>query len=119
MFNFFNNAKQEQEQEDTVIASITYLIKENDKGIHIDVSLEDFEERSIDALCSLLDVLGNDNCYIDTINVVKQLFTNEERHDILIRMFTKIDASLRSKIIDSAKARVKDQPCIKPSEMFR
>jgi hypothetical protein len=119
MFNFFNNAKHEDEQDDTVIASITYLIKEGDKSIHIDVSLEDFEERSINSLCSLLDILGNDNCYIDTINVVKQLFTKEERHDILIKMFTKIDANLRSKIIESAKERIKDQPCIKPSEMFR
>lgn len=119
MFDFFNNKKLEDQEETNIVASITYLIKDNEDGIHIDVSLGDFEENSIDALCSLLDVLGNNNCYIDTINVVKQLFTKEERHDILVKMFTKIDANLRSKIIESAKDRVKDQPCIKPSEMFR
>lgn len=124
MFNMFSKkvvpvTEQDQNEEENIVASITYLIKKNENNIAIDVSLEDFENKSIDGLCLLLDIIGSDSCYIDTINIIKGLFTNENRPDILVKIFSKIDNSIRSKIINSAKIKMKDEPCIKPSEMFR
>ena len=123
MFNIFGSKSQkeagEKTEESDTIASITYLIKRGEDGVSIDVSLEDFEDKSIDSMCEILHVLSNDSCYIDTINIIKGLFLKENRHDILVKIFSKIDENIREKIISSAKNRLKDQPCIKPSEVFR
>lgn len=123
MFNIFGSKPQksepESEEESDIIASITYLVKKNEDGVSIDVSLEDFEDQSIEGICEILEILGNDSCYIDTINIIKGLFINENRHDILVKIFSRIDSNVREKIINSAKNRLKDQPCIKPSEVFR
>lgn len=118
MFNFFNT-KHEQPIDNETIASITYLIRKNENGALIDVSLGDYEDESIQALCSLLDILSNDSFYIDTISMIKNSLVEEGREDILATIFSKINSSFRNKIINSAKERIKNEPYIKPSEMFR
>lgn len=118
MFNFFNN-KSDQPIDNEITASITYLIRKDKNGALIDVALSNYENESIEALCLLLEILGSDSFYIDTISMIKNSLVNKGREDVLAKIYTKIDENLKNKIINSAKERIKNEPYIKPSEMFR
>lgn len=117
MFNFFNHKP--DETKDKTIASITYLVKTNDKQAFIDVQLVDYENESLEALCSLLDILGSDAFYVDTITMISDSLKKEGREDVLANLTSKLDNVLRKKLIDSAVKRLANEPYIKPSEMFR
>lgn len=120
MFNFFRNKAEDDElEEDNTLASITYLIKKGEKGALIDVQLSDFENESVEALSSILEILGNDTFYIDTIEMIRTSLNKEGRYDVLANVLSRTELKIRQKIIDSAKNRLKDEPCIKPSEMFK
>jgi len=120
MFNFFSKRDRGDEIEDNeVLASITYMVKRNESGALIDVALSDYEEDSTNALCSLLEVLGNEAFYVDTISMIKNSLAQEGRNDILIKVFANIESSLRKKFINSAKEKFQSEPYIKPSDMFR
>lgn len=121
MFNFFKSQpiNNDSEPEDDIVAAITYAIKRNSKEALVDIELHDYDEQSIDSLCSLLDILGNDLFYIDTINMIKESFMKENREDILIRIFTKVNANIKSKLLNAHKEKIKDEPCIKPSDMIK
>lgn len=118
MFNFLWNNKQEK-QENEVIASIKYLIKRDSNGPLIDVELSDNDNECIDALCSLLNVLGNDMFYIDTVNMIKKLLIQSNQEEILLKVLTHVNNNVREKIINANKDKLKDEPCIKPSDMLR
>jgi len=115
MFNFFKNKSEENE----VLASITYLIKKDKNNVLIDVRLDDLENESIEGLSSILEVLCNNSFYTDTINIIRDSLIKEGRYDILGNVLSKTESKIREKIIDSAKDRLKNEPYIKPSEMFK
>jgi hypothetical protein len=120
MFNFFKKESEEINiSEEGVLASITYLIKKNQKGTLIDVQLSDFDNESTEALSSLLEVLSDDSFYVDTINMIRNSLDKEGRYDILANLLSKLELKIKQKIIDSARDRIKDEPYIKPSEMFK
>jgi RNA binding exosome subunit len=124
MFNFFNKKEPEdlnelEQDDENILASITYLVKQDEKGALIDVQLRNFENESIEALSSLLDVLGNDGFYIDTINMIRNSLSKEGKYEVLANILSKLELKIRQKILDSAKDRIKDEPYIKPSEMFK
>lgn len=122
MFKFFKdkNVKEDNKKEDdTLIASVSYVVKRNSNGPLIDIELNDYNDESIGALCLILDILGNDMSYIDTINMIKECFLRENRHDLLVKVFSKINPNIKSKILNIRKDKVKDEPYIKPSEMFK
>lgn len=98
---------------------MSYVVKRNSNGPLIDIELNDYNDESIGALCLILDILGNDMSYIDTINMIKECFLRENRHDLLVKVFSKINPNIKSKILNIRKDKVKDEPYIKPSEMFK
>lgn len=118
MFKFFQKKPLEEDKEDN-LASISYIIKKDAKTAYVDIELKDYEEESIDALCQLLDILGSDLFYFDTINMVKSSLMQENKHDALIKILTRMNSKIRDKIYNSITDSDKDEPCIKPSEMFK
>jgi hypothetical protein len=118
MFNFFKKKPDEQENTD-VVASITYLIKQGSSEPLIDVALNDNDDECVEALCLLLDVLGNDMFYLDTVNMIKSMLLQSHQEDILFKVLTRINNNVREKIVNSHKEKTKDEPCIKPSDMLR
>lgn len=116
MFNFFK--KKTEDVSDEIIASVTYLIKRDKSGPIIDVQLGDNDDESVEALCSILDILGNDMFYLDTINMIKVLLTQSHQEELLIKILTRISDDVRKKILDSKERTPKDEPCIKPSDML-
>lgn len=117
MFNFFKKDQNQSIEEREILASISYIVTKNHKGVVIDVELQDYEDESIDALSSLLDILGEDNSYIDTINIIKASFAEKERFDLLVKIFASIQNKIKLKLSHIHESQ-SEKPCVKPSEIW-
>ncbi len=123
LFNIFSSKKPDNDIEDAkesdkVLASITYYIEENSSKIIIDASMRDYDEESTQGMCDILDVLCQDATYAETLNMIKNALMQDGREDLLIQIFTQVSQSARDKVIKVQKESVKDEPCIKPSDML-
>ena len=113
-------APQEQEIDKDVLASITYHIVDDGYGTPmIDIGLSDYDAKSIEALCKILDILSQDSSYLETLEMVKNGLIREGQEESLIKIFTHISEQAGKKIMRSSKESTKDKPCIKPSDMLR
>lgn len=118
MFKFFSTKKIEEPIDDT-LASISYVVKRGKDSPYIDVLIHDYDDECIEALCSLLSVLGDDMFFIDTVNIIKALLLEQNRTDILVKIISQIHTQIRNKGNKIKENQVKDYPCVKPSEMFK
>lgn len=122
MFKFFKKKEQEdiiENEEEETLASIKYLVKRDSDGPIIDIELFDYDEESINGLCLLLEVLSDDKCFIDTIGIIKSSLLSEQKHDLLIQVFSRINDKIKSKLLSVNRNKIKDEPVVKPSEMMR
>lgn len=117
MFKFFKSKNDEQIPENDVIASVTYLIKKDHNGALIDIELKDYDDESIEALSQILDILGDDRTFIDTINIIKSSFAEKDRYDLLVKIFSHVQPKLRNKLSNLNQPKL-DKPCVKPSEIW-
>lgn len=120
MFDFFFGKKQKNDTsiKKNIIASITYYITDNSNPM-IDISLGDYTDNSIKALCKLLDVLSKDACYLETLEMIKNGLVQDGQEEALIKVFTHISEQAGKKITRVQKESAQDQPCIKPSDMLK
>lgn len=117
MFNFFRpKASKLSEQQIEIAAAIHYIVKKKSNQALIDIELHDYDNDSIDSLCSLLEILGSDMFYIDTINMIKESLIKENREDVLIKILSKLSETLKHKLLYQHEIH-KNEPCIKPSDL--
>ena len=121
LFNFLKNKQQKEEDkvEDNICASITYYIKRGQKGAVLDVELLDYDTESTKALCLLLDTIGSDRCYLETINMIKQYLVENKHENVLNSILMHIASTSQTKLLNIYKEKIKEEPCIKPSEVIR
>lgn len=122
MFNFFKSKETKPEPEpiekdDLPLVSITYNINSNFET-SVDISMEDYQADSINAMCKLLDTLSSDRFYIETVNMLKQGLISDDQQEVLLTILTHVGQQARYKIIQSHRDSTKDEPCIKPSDML-
>jgi hypothetical protein len=121
LFNFLKNKQKKEEDkiEDDICASITYYIKRGQKGAVLDVELLDYDTESTKALCLLLDTIGSDRCYLETINMIKQYLVENKHENVLNSILMHIASTSQTKLLNIYKEKIKEEPCIKPSEVIR
>jgi len=120
MFDFLKNKQQdpaEELDEENPIASITYKIGP-ESTVYIDVGVEDYDIETVEALCKILDVLSEDVAYVQTIEVLKKGFEEVNAKDALDLIYDHIGKQVSQKVVNNVKEYMKDQPCIKPSQML-
>tara|TARA_B100001564_G_scaffold144438_1_gene121222 strand:+ start:4094 stop:4477 length:384 start_codon:yes stop_codon:yes gene_type:complete len=125
MFDFLKkkqeNDQQETNQEDEsqqdVIAEITYKIG-SDNIVYIDVNVEDYDIDTVQSLCKILDILSEDYAYIQTLETLKRGFTEVGAKDALDLIYEHIGKQVSQKVVNNVKEFMKEQPCIKPSQML-
>lgn len=120
MFSFFRSKESNdsnEESNDDTLACISYIVKKNNKGILIDIEIQDYDDESVKALSSLLNVLGEDSSYIDTVNIIKTSFTEKGLFDLLIKIFADIQDKVKNKLFSITNSQT-DKPCVKPSEIW-
>lgn len=124
LFNIFSSKKpvnvttEDSETPDKILASITYYIEENSDKVIIDASMRDYDDESTRGMCDILDILCQDSTYAETLNMIKNALMQDGREDLLIQIFTQVSQSARDKVIKVQQESVKDEPCIKPSDML-
>lgn len=119
-FNLFNNKKNinNTEETDEILASVTYFVTKNSPSVHIDIELNDYDEKSASAICEIIDILSEDLSYFETINMLQNALIGDKQEDLLIKIFTNISQNARDKILKTKLDSKKDEPCIKPSDML-
>ena len=120
MFNFKNNKPEDKAmpEEEEFIASINYKIGK-DKIVNVDVTVEDYDAYSISQLCLILDLLASDTCYMQTIEILKEGFTNAKEEEALQQIYLHLSRQVSNKILKTMKETNDSQPCIKPSQMLQ
>lgn len=115
MFNWFKSKKQHDIEDDT-IASITYYVnKEN--VVKLDMSMQDYDDISVNAIISLLEVLSKESFFVETLSFFQSAMRQHERDDIVARVFIHL-----GNIIQAKKERQDEQersPYIKPSDLSK
>lgn len=120
MFNIFNNDKGEN-REETEWASVKFYITNPGQPPKVSVTLEDYDEVSLNSLCCIIALLGEDFVTVETINVIKNHLMNSENEQAFVSIAQKLGEMEAFKI--QFKEEVKKQkkkrvePCIKPSEL--
>jgi hypothetical protein len=110
MFNIFRRKKKKN------IACISYVV-DHDFDVKIDIQIEDYEDESIGALSALLKMLSSDDCFIETIQFVRNGLLAEKREDLIIKVVMPIAEEINKKIKAQSEKHNKELPFIKPSDL--
>ena len=118
MFDFlkFRSKKPELDisEDNNILASITFFVT-NDKTPCVDISLIDYEQSSIDAMCALLNILATEQASVQAVKMIKDGLIEANQPEILLDILTKIRYNVTKSLADST---LKDKPYIKPSDML-
>jgi hypothetical protein len=106
------------EREENGIVAITFYV-DKDTVPFVDIVLEEYDENTLNSLCKLLDVLNGENCYLQVIDIIKNAMLKDGEEEKLIRILSHISQQKQSKLERYAKDKLKDEPCIKPSDMMK
>jgi hypothetical protein len=110
---------QETQEDENIIASITYYVKSGSTKPSVNIELQDYDQECCEAMCAILNTLGSDGFYAETINILKTALMQEEREDILLYFFTHLSDQIREGLIKSHSSQMDDEPCVKPSDALR
>jgi hypothetical protein len=114
MFDYFLKRKK-QESENFNKISITYLIDNEDVPM-IDVLLNSYDEDSVEALCSLLDILANDSFYVETVKMISENLAANGREDLLIKILTHVSNQKDNKVTKFVDNDRESQVYIDPTD---
>ena len=122
-FNFFKKESTHTDlktdsKEEEVLASVTYLVKKGSDSVIIDIEMNDYDDESASAICSIIDILSEDFTYAETINMIQTALLGDGQENLILKIFTHISQHSRNKILKIKNDSKKDEPCIKPSDML-
>ena len=127
--NMFNNFikqwlqlfKKQEESQKSAVENIVAITLYTNKEItpFIDILLENYNEETLLALCKLLDVINNEQFYIQVIDIIKNAMLKDNEEEKLLRILSHISQQKQSKLERYTKDKLKDEPCIKPSDMIK
>lgn len=115
MFNWFKSKKQHDIEDDT-IASITYYVN-RENVVKLDMSMQDYDDDSVNAIISLLEVLSKESFFVETLSFFQSAMHQNARDDIVNKVFIHL-----ANIIQTNKERQDEQetsPYIKPSDLSK
>jgi hypothetical protein len=118
MFNLFQN-KQEKKEE-IEYASVKFYITEPGKPPRVSVNIEDYGEESINSLCCIVSLLGEDFVTVETINVIKNFLLETDQETTFVSIAQKLGEMEAFKMqFKKSKKHINNavEPCIKPSEL--
>lgn len=119
MFDVNKNKK-----EDRVI--ICYTV-DGDGEYKVDINISDYEPETIDYLSTLIAMIPSAQFQVQTVNIVKDAFTKEEKvseletliASVIVKSETLLEGLQKeSKKDKQDKEEKDDEPCIKPSDML-
>jgi hypothetical protein len=122
--NFFGNKENMNEEntnpeyfDESKIAGVTYYVG-LDGEVQVDVEMFDYEEESITALSKVLTTLSMDSSYLQTVQMIQATLEEEGKNDALVTLYNHLATSPNDKALRIHKEKLKNKPCIRPSEML-
>ena len=108
------------DKEKKCLANISYSVFKDSTDIVIDVALDDYNDTSINALCSILENISSDAGTLNTINIIKDALVAAGEEEALLILLTQIGQSLMAANSkqDVEEKKGDDPPCILPSDML-
>lgn len=115
MFNWLKR-KQKSDTDDDRLASITYYV-DLDNTIKLDISMQDYDKASVEAITSLLEILSKDAVLIETLNFFQNSMHKHGRDDITTMVLIKLGTAIsKNKEYNDG---LEQPPYIKPSELSK
>jgi hypothetical protein len=116
LFNFFK--KKQIENNENIVAKLSYIFSKDYDTPVIDVEIQEYNDESMDGLCNILDTLGQDKTYFETIDIIKNFMIQDGQEEYLIKMISRLAPHSKSKIVDGSKQIELDKTCIRPSDIM-
>jgi hypothetical protein len=106
-----------QEEDEDILASITYIVLKNSDDLIIDIAIDDYNEQSIQGLTNILKILSNESCVVETLDMIKKVMIQSGHEDLFLSLLSKIGTQI---ILKQSQKQVEEEnkPCIKPSDMI-
>ena len=110
-----------QNKEDRVV--ICYTV-DKDGEFKVDINISDYDRETIDYLATLIASIPSHQFQLQTINIVKDAFTKDEKvseletliASVILKSETLLESLQKSNKEDNKGGT--DRPCIKPSDML-
>ena len=118
IFKWFQSSPKEEQLEDSsgkwysepnIDAVIVYYVTKNGDTC-VDVEIDDYEDSTMENFYQLLSTLGQDEIFVDTLEIVRQGFAQAGREDMFVTLATKVSREFLPKS--------PEEPCLKPSEVL-
>ena len=118
IFKWFQSSPKEEQLEDSsgkwysepnIDAVIVYYVTKDGETC-VDVEINDYEANTMDNFYQLLSTIGQDEVFVETLEIVRQGFVKSGREDIFLKLATKVSVEF---LHDSP-----EEPCLKPSEVL-
>jgi hypothetical protein len=119
LFNFLknkNNNLQEQSDDGEILARISYVAMKDSDSVIVDVELKEYNNECVQQLSYIIDALSKDTCIADTIQIIKNAMVSEDKQEYLVKLLSELHVNTKAKLLHSYNDR--EEPCIKPSEVF-
>ena len=110
-----------QKKEDRVV--ICYTV-DQDGEFKVDINISDYNRETIDYLATLIASIPSHQFQLQTINIVKDAFTKDEKVPELETLIASVILKSETLLESLQKSNKKDdkggtdEPCIKPSDML-
>lgn len=120
MFNIFQSKEQKDKEKEVEYASVKFYITNPGEPPKVSVSIEDYDEESINSLCCIVSLLGEDFVTVETINVIKNFLMETDQEKTFVSIAQKLGEMEAFKMqLKSNRKHIKNsvEPCIKPSEL--
>lgn len=106
-----------ENQEDEILASISYTKYRNDPDVLIDATMGDYNQECGDAMVKIIEVISKDFSIVQTINLVRDGLVANGHEELFIDLLSKIGKIIveQGKKLDGGD---EEKPCISPTDMM-
>lgn len=120
MFNFFKKqAVKNHEEEHKNIASISYKIDENNKVL-IDMEVESYDEKSMYALFSILDIVSDKRCGAETADILAEHLSKDNQDHWIKELEEHLHKNKGAEMIAQIYEDIlSSKPCISPLDILK
>ena len=87
---------------------VYYVTKEGETCV--DVEINDYEDSTMENFYQLLSTMGQDQIFVETLEIVRQGFVKAGREDVFVKLATKVSIEFLQ--------NPPEGPCLKPSDVL-
>jgi hypothetical protein len=121
MFNFFK--KQHDDKDDKIehknIASISYKIDKNNK-ILIDMEVESYDDKSMYALFSILDIISDKQCAPETADILAEHLAKDNQDHWIKELDEHLQKNKGAAMIAQMYEEIlTSKPCVSPLDILK